>query len=172
VIPIARAQEILLPVTTGMMAVTLIGALLLNLVPWPQSVLQFRPDLCALVLAYWGMHQPRGMAFSAAFLLGLAMDIADASLFGQHALGYTVLLYAAIAIHRRALKFSLASQVLHVLPLLLAADGIALVVRLVAGTELPGWSFVAGSAIGAALWLPLSALLRLPRLPKPDPDRV
>lgn len=168
----ARAQEILLPVTTGMMASTLLIALLLNLVPWPQAMMPFRPDLCALVLAYWAIQQPRRMAFSAAFLLGLAMDIADASLFGQHALGYTALLFAAMVLHRRVLNFSLAGQVLHVLPLLLAPDTIGLVVRVAAGADLPGWSFLAGSAIGAVLWLPLSVLLRLPRLPKPGADRV
>ena len=48
--PLARPQEILLPVTTGLIAVTVLGALLVNLVPLPLRMLELRPDFCALVL--------------------------------------------------------------------------------------------------------------------------
>jgi len=172
VIPAPRVQEILLPVAATFIFATVAGALLLNLVPWPGTAGRLRPDFCALVLLYWGVHQPRRIGFTVAFALGLAMDIADASLFGQHALAYTALMYAGIVLHRRVLNFSLAAQVLHVWPLLAGADAIALVVRLAAGGELPAAEYLAGSLIGALLWAPMSVLFRLQRLPRPDPDRV
>ncbi len=77
-IPMTRPQEILLPVTTTLIAVTVIGALLVNLVPLPVRLSEVRPDFCALVLVYWGIHQPRRVGFTIAFLLGLAIDIVDA----------------------------------------------------------------------------------------------
>lgn len=168
----AGPQQILLPVTTGLIAVTVFGALLVNLVPLPLDILALRPDFCALVLVYWGIHQPRRVGFSIAFLLGLAVDLVDASLLGQHALAYVVLLYAAIGLSRRLLNFSLIGQSLHVLPLLLAAELLMTAVRLLAGDELPAAGHFFGPVIGALLWIPLSALFRLPRLPKANPDRV
>jgi rod shape-determining protein MreD len=171
-IPALRPQEILLPVTTTLIVVTMLGALLFNLIPMPIRLLELRPDFCALVLVYWGIHQPRRVGFSVAFVLGLAIDLVDASLFGQHSLAYVTLLFAAIALSRRVLNFSLVGQGLHILPLLIAADLIALAVRLLAGDELPGVAHFAGSLIGAGLWVPLSVLFRLPRLPKTGADRV
>jgi rod shape-determining protein MreD len=165
-------QQILLPVTTGLIAFTVLGALMVNLVPLPLNVLELRPDFCALVLVYWGIHQPRRVGFSMAFLLGLAVDLADASLLGQHAFAYVVLLFGAIGLHRRVLNFSLVGQALHILPLLLAGEVLMIAVRLLAGGELPALEHLLGPAIGALLWIPLSALVRLPRLPKANPDRV
>ena len=110
------------------------------------------------------------MGFTIAFLLGLLIDLADASLFGQHALAYVVLLFAAIALHRRILNFNLAAQSLHVFPLLLGADLISIAVRLIAGGEVPPLGNLLGAAIGALLWIPLCIVLRLPRVAKANPD--
>lgn len=170
-IPMSRPQEILLPVTTGLIAITVIGALLVNLVPLPVRLSEVRPDFCALVLVYWGIHQPRRVGFTIAFLLGLCIDIVEASLFGQHALVYVVLLFTAIALHRRVLNFSLAGQSLHILPLLVAGELIAMAIRLLAGDEMPAPAHFVGPLIGALLWIPLCVLFRLPRLPKTG-DRV
>jgi rod shape-determining protein MreD len=123
-------------------------------------------------LVYWGVHQPRRVGFTAAFLLGCLVDLVDASLFGQHALTYVALLFAAITLHRRVLNFNLLGQCLHILPLLVAGDLIAMAVRLLAGDELPASAHFAGPVIGALLWIPLSVLFRLPRLPKTHADRV
>jgi len=165
-------QEILLPVKPAFIVVTLLGALFLNLLPWSGAWLWLRPDFVALVVLYWCVEQPRRIGFTAAWLLGLLMDIADGSLFGQHALAYAVLAYAGIVLHRRVQRFSIAPQVLHVIPLLLLNDVIVLVIRTVAGSDFPGYQYFIGSFIGGALWPPLSFLLKLPQRPAPDPDHV
>ena len=170
--PLARPQEILLPVTTALITFTVLCALLVNLVPLPSRVLEMRPDFCAVVLIYWGVHQPRRIGFTVAFLLGLSIDLVDASLFGQHALTYVALMFAAIGVHRRVLNFSLVGQSLHILPLLIAGELIMIAVRLLAGGELPGPTYFLGAVFGGLLWIPLSVLFRLPRLPKATLDRV
>ena len=169
-IPAPRPQEILLPVTSGLIVLTIVSALAANFIPSPAGELQLRPDFCALVLLYWGVHQPRRVGFTIAFLLGLLIDLADASLFGQHAAAYVALLFAAIALHRRILNFNLAAQSLHVFPLLLGAELISIAVRLIAGGELPPLGHFLGAATGALLWIPLCVVLRLPRVPKANPD--
>lgn len=165
-------QELLLPVKPGFIAATLIAAFLLSLLPWTGGWQWVRPDFVALFVLFWSIDQPRKVGFLVAWLLGLLVDIADASLFGQHALAYSILAYAGIVLHRRVLRFSMAPQVLHVIPLLLMTDLAALLVRLVAGADFPGWQYFIGSFVGGALWPLLTILLRLPQWPKPDPDHV
>ncbi|HEV2009350.1 MAG TPA: rod shape-determining protein MreD, partial [Burkholderiales bacterium] len=110
--------------------------------------------------------------FTAAWLMGLIMDVADGSLFGQHALAYSVLAFAGIVLHRRVLMFTMKDQILHVIPLLLVNDLIVFVIRKLAGADFPGLGYFVGSFIAAALWPVLSFLLKLPQQPAPDPDDV
>ena len=169
-IPAQRPQEILLPVTTGLIVFTIVTALAANFIPLPAGDIQLRPDFCALVLLYWGIYQPRRVGFTIAFVLGLLIDLADASLFGQHALAYVALLFAAVTLHRRILNFSLLAQSLHIFPLLLGAEVVVVAVRLIAGDELPPVGHFMSAAIGTLLWIPLCVVLRLPRVPKTTPD--
>jgi len=122
-------EEILLPVRPLYVAMTLVAALLLNLMPLSGWALMLRPDFVALTLLYWGIHQPRKIGFFPAWLLGLAMDVAEGSLFGQHALAYSVMMFSAIALHRRVAMFGVRNQMLHVLAILLLMQVIVLAVR-------------------------------------------
>ena len=165
-------QEILLPVKPAFIVFTLIAALIVNLLPWPGWLLEIKPDFVALTVLYWCIQQPRKVGFAAAWLLGLTMDVADGSLFGQHALAYSVLAFAGIVLHRRVLMFTMKDQILHVIPILLANDLIVLVIRKLASAEFPGFSYFVGSFIAGALWPVVCFLLKLPQVPKPNPDDV
>lgn len=164
-------QEILLPIRAGFIALTLIAALMLNLLPWSGAWLWVKPDLVALVVLYWCVEQPRKVGFISAWLMGLFMDIADGSLLGQHALAYSILAYAGIVLHRRVRMFSGTPQVVHVLLLLLMNDLIVLAIRLAAGADFPGLQYFLGSFVAAALWLPLGVLLKHLLRPRLDPDQ-
>ena len=63
-------QEILLPVRAGLIALTLIAALMLNLLPWTGAWLWFKPDFVALVVLYLCIEQPRKVGFVSAWLMG------------------------------------------------------------------------------------------------------
>jgi rod shape-determining protein MreD len=168
----ARArQEILLPVRTGFIALTLGLALFANVLPWPEGLARVKPDFLALTLLYWCIHHPRRVGFAAGWLLGIAMDVAEASLLGEHALAYTLLVYAGISFHRRVQMFGLGQQVLHVLPLLLLAQAVVLLVRMAAGADFPGPLYFVPSISGAALWPLLAVLFELPQRPRADPDQ-
>ncbi len=164
-------HEILLPVKPAFIAFTLLVALLANFLPWYGAALWIKPDFLAVTLLYWCIHQPRRLGFAAAWLLGLATDIGNASLFGQHALAYTLLAYAGITLHRRVLRFGIVHQVLHVFPLLLLAQVAVLLVRLVAGTDFPGFIYFAASATGAALWPIIIMVFQLPQRTRLDPEQ-
>jgi rod shape-determining protein MreD len=163
-------EEILKPATTGFIVFTLATAVLINLLPWGGWGLWVRPDFVVLVLLYWCVDQPRKIGFGIAWLLGLLMDVSDGSLLGQHALAYTIVAYAGIALHRRVQRFSITPQALHVVPLLLLNDVIVLLIRLAAGSDFPGYWYFFGSLIGGLLWPALSFLLKLPQRPRLDAD--
>jgi rod shape-determining protein MreD len=163
-------QEILKPAATSFIVFTLVAALLINMLPWGGWGLAARPDFVALVLLYWCIDQPRKIGFTIAWVLGLLMDVADGSLFGQHALAYSILTYAGIALHRRVQTFSATPQAMHIVPLLLLNDLIILLIRLVAGADFPGYSYFLGSIIGGVLWPALSFLLKLPQRPGAGDD--
>ncbi len=165
-------QELLLPVKPGFIVFTLVAALLCNLLPWSGWAMWLAPDFVALTVLYWCIHEPRKIGFLTAWCLGLLMDIADGSLFGQHALAYIILAYAGMVLHRRVQRFSMAPQVLHVVLLLLFTSLVVLLVRALAGADFPGYAYFLGCFTGAALWPALTLLLKLPQRPRPDPDRV
>ncbi len=165
-------QELLLPVRPGFIVLTLIAALLCNLLPWSGWAMWLTPDFVALIVLYWCIHEPRKIGFLTAWSLGLLMDIADGSLFGQHALAYIILAYAGMVLHRRVQRFAMTQQILHVIPLLLFTDLVVLLVRALSGADFPGYLYFLGSFSGAALWPVMTHLLKLPQRPRPDPDRV
>ncbi|MCA0239353.1 MAG: rod shape-determining protein MreD [Proteobacteria bacterium] len=161
-------DQLLLPVNPFFIGFTLLVALAVNLLPAGRHPAQ--PDLLAVVLVFWNVHQPRRVGVGAAFLFGLLMDVHQGSLLGQHALSYTLLSYVAISVHRRLTWFGLAEQALQILPLFAAAHGVALLVRMIAGDMFPGWSLLLAPLFESLLW-PLATLLLLaPQRRAPDPD--
>ena len=99
--------------------------------------LALRPDFLALVLLYWCIQQPRYVGVGTAWVVGLLMDVGDATVFGQHALAYAVLAYGAEYFRRRVLRFPLWQQAVQVAALLVLCALIVLLVRFVGGAPLP-----------------------------------
>lgn len=162
------SDQLLLPVNPFFIGFTLLVALATNLLPMGRH--PALPDLLAVVLVFWNVHQPRRVGVGLAFLFGLLMDVHEGALLGQHALAYTLLSFVAITIHRRLTWFGLAGQALQILPLFLAAHLVSLVVRMAAGGMFPGWSVLLAPVFEAMLW-PLATLLLLaPQRRAPDPD--
>ena len=114
-----QGQQLLLPANPFFIYGTLLVALLLNMLQnigfWGRAA--WVPDLLALVLVFWSVHQPLRVGIGAAFVFGLCLDVHQGGLLGANALAYTVLSFFAITIHRRLLWFSVPSQALQVLPL-------------------------------------------------------
>ena len=159
---------ILLPANPLFIAFSLIVAFVLNLMPWGQMV--GVPDFVALALVFWNIHQPRKVGISVAFMMGLLMDVNEATLLGENALAYTLLSYFAIMIHRRVLWFPLRTQALHVLPLMLLAQAVQLVVQLMVTGKSPDWFYFSESVVSALLWPVVSLLLLAPQRRAIDRD--
>ena len=164
-----KDQEFLLPASNAFVALSLLVALLLDWLPWSGIWLALRPDFVALVLLYWCTHKPYRVGIGIAWMVGVFADVADASLFGQHALAYTVLAFGGVVLHRRMQMFDLRQQTLQIFPVLL----LSYVVYALVHWQLHGyvaWSYFLGSIVSALLWIPLTLLLQSMRVPRPDPD--
>ena len=164
-------QQLLLPANPLYIWGSLIAALMVNVLlsylfgraAWP-------PDVLALALVFWAIHQPLRVGVGTAFFFGLAMDVHQGALLGQHALAYTALSYFAITISRRLLWYSIPSQALQIFPLLAGAHAVQFAVRLMAGHGFPGWAFVLAPLLEALLWPVINFILLAPQMRAPDPD--
>lgn len=163
-----RGKELLLPANPWFVWGSLMAAMLVNMLPIGRT--PWMPDLLALVLVFWNVHQPLRIGVATAFAFGLAMDVHQTALLGQHALAYTALSFFAITIHRRLLWFSVPAQSVHVFPLLAAAHAIELVLRLATHGSFPGWSVLLAPVLEAALWPVMTVVLLAPQRRAPDPD--
>ncbi len=161
-------QQLLLPANPVFIWSSLLAALLLNMLPLGR--VPWMPDFLALVLVFWNVHQPLRVGIGVAFMFGLAMDVHQTSLLGQHALSYTALSFLAAMIHRRLLWFSVPSQSVQVLPLFALAHGVEVLIRLIGGGIFPGWIFLVAPLAEAVLWPLVSVLLLVPQRRAPDRD--
>lgn len=165
-------KPLLLPASPLFIWVSLLAALMLNMLlnmGWLGRA-AWAPDLLALTLVFWGVHQPQRVSVGLAFAFGLVMDIHHTALLGQHALAYTALGFMAAAIHRRLLWFAVPVQALHVLPLFAIAQAMITLARLLSGGAFAGWSVALAPVLTAALW-PLAGLILLaPQRRAHDPD--
>jgi rod shape-determining protein MreD len=161
-------QPLLLPANPLFIWFSLLVAMMVNMLPLGR--VPWMPDPLAVVIVFWSVHQPLRIGVVAAFLFGLAVDVHQASLLGQHALAYTTLSYFAITMHRRLLWFTVPSQAVQVLPLFVAAHAIELAIRMIAGGAFPGPWFMLAPVLEAALWPVVSILLLAPQRRAPDPD--
>jgi len=161
-------QQLLLPANPLFIWGSLLLALLVNMLPLGRT--PWMPDLMALVLVFWSVHQPLRVGIGSAFFFGIAMDVHQAALLGQHALAYSALSYFAITIHRRLLWFSAPSQAVQVLPLFAAAHAIELAIRMLGGGIFPGFSVLLAPVIECLLWPVVSVILLAPQRRAPDPD--
>ena len=161
-------QQLLLPASPLFILASLLGALMLNFLPFGR--VPWMPDFLALVLVFWNVHQPLRVGIGVAFMFGLAMDVHQSALLGQHALSYTALSFLAAMMQRRLLWFSVPSQAIQVMPLFVLANAVELIVRMISGGIFPGWVLFLAPVLEGLLWPIASIVLLAPQRRAPDQD--
>lgn len=167
-----RGQQLLLPANPLFILFTLLAALFANMVVNISLVgnAAWMPDFLGLVLVFWCVHQPRFVGIGVAFFFGVATDVHQAALLGQHALSYTALGFMAVMVHRRLLWFTVSSQAMQVLPLFAVSHALELSVRMMSGALFPGWDILMAPFLEALLWPVVSIFLLAPQRRAPNPD--
>ena len=102
-----RPQELLKPVKRRFITLTFALALMMELLPLPVGSTRWLPDFVGLLILYWAINQPRRIGIGMGFLIGLVVDVSTNSLFGQHALAYSVTTYLVMLRQRQLVMFNL-----------------------------------------------------------------
>jgi rod shape-determining protein MreD len=169
-------HPLLLPVKPWFIGLSVLLALLLQMslgmvvASMPYLHGDWLPDVLAVVLLFWVVHEPQHVGIGTAFLLGLMLDVHHASWLGEHALVYSALAFQGFQLHRRLPWFHIPSQALHVLPLLFIAHALQSLLQLLKGVGWPNWETALAPLLEAALWPLADWLLLSPQRQPHDPD--
>jgi len=163
-----RSAPMQRPVSRLFIALSILTAWLLEMLPWGRQ--GWVPDLVALVLVFWNIHQPRKVGIGVAFLVGLLVDVHASSLLGESALTYSLLSFGAISLHRRVLWFGAPGQMLHVGLLMLAAVTVSWVIRAALGAADASWTIWVSPLTTTLLWPLADRLLLWPQRRPVDRD--
>jgi rod shape-determining protein MreD len=165
-------QNTLSPASGWFIFTTLIGALLLTMLPLQGIFLHLRPDFVALTIFYWSIHQPHRVGMSVAFGMGLLVDVSNAGILGQHAMAYCVITYIAVILHRRLRYFNPTQQAPQIGLILLLMQFIILIIGLLSGYRFPGWYFFLATITGMLIWPLITLSLEKLQKLKTDPDEL
>ena len=163
--------EIQRPVSNVFIVFSVLAALFLNGLPWEGIWLILRPDFVALVLLYWCTHKPLRLGIGLSWTVGILADVSDASLFGQHALAYTLLAFGGVVLHRRLLMFDFRQQTIQVFGIFALTYSVyALVNWQVNGYVV--WLYLLGCLTSTLMWTPLSILFQAMRQKRVERNRT
>ncbi|GAB1385301.1 rod shape-determining protein MreD [Melaminivora sp.] len=163
-----RGQPLLMPARPAFIALSLLLALLLVMLPLGRVL--WTPDWLLLVLVFWGLHQPARVGMGLAFALGLVVDVQQSALLGQHALVYALALFAVQAGARRLLWFDAPIQALHLALLFLPAHALQVLLRLAGGAGLPDITLLLAPLLETLLWPVTTWVLLAPQRRPPNQD--
>ena len=163
-------SEIQVPVSNFFVLLSMLVALFLNGLPWEGFWLMLRPDFVALVLLYWCTHRPWRIGIGLAWVVGIFADVADASLFGQHALAYSLLAFGGVVLHRRLQMFDLRQQTTQVFGIFALTYAAYALVHWQANGYVV-WLYFLGCLTSTLLWTPLSMMFQAMRQVNVDRER-
>jgi rod shape-determining protein MreD len=163
-----RGQQLLMPVSPAFIALSVALVFLFSLLPLGGFV--WMPDVLMLVLMFWAMHHPQRMPMTVAFVLGLAVDVQQTALLGQHALTYVLAVYVSQRFSRRMMWFSPLTQAVQLLPVFAMAHLLQMLIRMAAGGMFPGFSIALAPVLEMVLWPLMTAILLAPQRRAPDAD--
>lgn len=125
----------------GAMILSLVIAFALTILPLRDQWVLYRPEWLALTLVHWGLVSPSKSSLLLAWFVGLMIDAVYGSIIGQHALGFTIVLFMTLRMRSRLLLDSFFQQMF----LLFVVLGSYLLINLwilgITGNSPSGWGY-------------------------------
>ncbi|XOV79568.1 MAG: rod shape-determining protein MreD [Aestuariibacter sp.] len=94
--------------------ISILLALMLQIMPMPIMADPYRPDWLLLVIAYWSLALPHRVSIGVAFFNGLILDILLGTTLGVHSLAMTIVVYILSANYLRLRNYSVWQQAMIV----------------------------------------------------------
>ena len=89
---------------------SIIVALVLQIMPMPSIVEQYRPDWVFLVLGYWALALPERVNVGVAFIVGLVLDLLLGTSIGVHSFAMSLSVFVLAANYQRLRNYSVWQQ--------------------------------------------------------------
>ena len=136
----------------------IIASLMLTIAPMPEWAESYRPDWVALTLIFWAMLLPRTYSVGIAWVVGLIVDVAQGTLFGQHALALCFIVYITVKFHLQMRVFPVSQMTATVFAMLALYQFILFWINGVAGINAPAVTYWGPVVAGTVMWPLLSTL--------------
>lgn len=91
-------------------ALSILAALVLQIVPMPANFDLYRPDWVMLILSYWVLALPNRVNVGVAFIVGLMLDILLGTTLGVHSFAMCLCIYVLAANYQRLRNYSVWQQ--------------------------------------------------------------
>jgi len=143
----------------GRLMATALAALILSVLPLPYWLSVLRPAFLVLTVLYWSIAAPRAGGLALGFLAGLALDVFQGSVLGQHALALTAVTYIVVREHHKIRSKPAFQQALLVLAALILYEFIVFAIDGWTGHPLYGFARWVPALTGALLWPLATAVL-------------
>ncbi len=140
--------------------VSLLGAMILAVLPLDRGLAWWRPEWILLVLVYWTIALPHRVGMFTAMVIGLGVDVLEGAPLGQNMLALTVVVTLARLMYQRLRVFSLGQQATVVFLLAGLHQLITLWLQGLQGIGAAGFSFLLPALTSALLWPLLMPALR------------
>lgn len=131
---------------------TSIVALVLSIVPLPEWLQVMRPAFLVLAVLYWSTMAPFVAGMALGFCGGLALDVFQGSLLGEHALVLSFLTYLALRLNLLMRAKPIFEQSLYVLVALIGYESLLWVIDGWTGRSLSSPLRWVHALTGALIW--------------------
>ena len=139
---------------------SLLIALMLTVVPLPESIAAFRPDWVPAIVLYWSLAAPGRFGMLTALWMGLALDVLSGALLGQHALALLIVVYLSQRFSPRMRTVPVVQLSVTIIALLALFEFVLFWVDGIAGRTVPLIDRWAPVLSGTLVWLLMLAVLQ------------
>jgi rod shape-determining protein MreD len=94
--------------------VSIIVALILQIMPMPALVDMYRPDWLLLILCYWTMALPNRVGVGMTAICGIVLDILYGTTLGVHSFAMAIPVYLVAANYQRFRNYSVIQQAIMI----------------------------------------------------------
>lgn len=144
----------------GIVAVTLVLAIWLSVIPLPDWARWARPEWVALVLIYWVIALPHRIGIGVAFTTGLVLDVVEGSPLGENAFALAIVAYLGLNLYQRMRMYAPWQQSGIVFVLVGLNQLLCHWVQTLTSKVVPTMLFLLPALISALLWPTTMLMLR------------